>query len=1700
MFLISRLRRCGLGRSSALKKRCPTSRQPPRARPQVEALEERTLLVVEAISLAHPSLISGVGPGATSSPSVSADGRYVAFQSMASNLIAGVNESIPTSDVFLLDRMTGTLTLVSHIAGLPTTPPPGSADIAAPVISSTAPVISADGRFVAYLSTAPNLVAGQIDPPPPVTFPPTPPTTDLFLFDRETGTNILVSHAASSAVTAGNGHASAPVISADGRFVAYLSTATNLVTGQSDVPRTNDVFLFDRTTGQNVLVSHSRTSLTSSGNNDSVGLAMSADGRYVAYLSRATNVVNGSLDSNGGEDVFLFDRDNPAATVLVTHTSTSATTTGDGVATALSISADGRFIAYASRATNLVVGQTDTNGGEDVFLFDRDNPMNTRLVSHALSSTTTTGNGPSQTPAIAANGQYIAYTSLATNVASAADSNGLADVFLFNRTVDSTVLVSRTALAPLTAASGTNPSLSADGRYVAFLSPGNNLVTGQTDDATSADVFLFDRDNPASLVLVSHAAGSATAAGNPSDPPVISGNGSVVVYSTLGTNLVGGILDANHVRDVLVFDRASGVNSFAAVPAPGQISLTCNSSDDVDAMSLPIVVPSADGRYIAFVSAATNLVAGQTETVGPGQFNLDVFLHERATGTTLLVSRATTSPTTTGNAESRNPVISADGRYVAFVSTATNLANGDLGANDVFLFDRDTRQLTLVSRSLAGSAGTVHSINPRISADGRYIAYISDSQRLVPGQVDPSLTNDVFLYDRVTGTNTLVSRAFGTTATAANAGSTAVAISADGRYVAFASWATNLVAGQVDTNNTSDLFLFDRDNPGNTVLISRVAGTTTTAANNRSDFFPALSADGRYVAFLSAATNLVPGQIDTENTLDVFLFDRDNPANTALVSHAAGAETIAADRGSLYDVRISADGRYVAFVSFATDLVEGQVDRPGPPHTADVFLYDRDNPSSTILVSRAAGTTTMTGNADSGSPVVSAGTPQISADGRFVVFGSLATDLVAGFTGRGDGTQDVFLFDRVTGTVSLVNHTPGSATTASNQGAFSQNINADGSTVVFLGVGSNLVARDFNAAVDAFVFRPATPLQVASFTPTGDGFTLLFNQSIDPSDLNLYDAQGASLGPADVTVVGSATGPVRGSLTVNAGRTAIAFLRTGGVLPPDTYTVTLRSAANGFKDAAGNLLDGNRDGMAGGDFVTTFVVSPSAARVVSVADFTRGPGQPVNVSASGGGLPLRISDGTNVSAIDLTLFYDPTLLSISGVQPGPGLPPGATATLDRSVPGVAVVTFRSPTAPLGPGATEFALLTATVPDNAPYATKHFIEIGPLQVNGGAIPVLRDNGLHVVSYVGDTTGNGGYSSADALRALRVALGFDAGFGVYQLADPVLLADVTGNGRVNAADATRILQRALGMTPAEIPPLPGILPPIVPGGPDPLLRFPEVQGRPGDTVTLPLLLDPADGLESLDLAIAYDAQRLEVRSADDIRRGLLTADFDLFAAVLDLEAGTIRVGMGRSAGPVRGLARGGVLEITFRIKEDAPPGPAVVNLLRDLDSVTTQLNEGGLDLIPDPSNETGDVLDGQVTVAGPDVPGVERIVVSDATGRRSRVHRLTVTFSTVVTFQGNAADAFRLLGPRGRIRLRVETFLDEAGSRTVAQLTFRLPAGLGGPAAGNRLTLTIDGDRIADASGQPVDGDSDGLPGGDAVEAFFRLYGIGSRRWC
>lgn len=500
-----------------------------------------------------------------------------------------------------------------------------------------------------------------------------------------------------------------------------------------------------------------------------------------------------------------------------------------------------------------------------------------------------------------------------------------------------TEIVSKGDPAPANHISGvpTVAPISADGRFITFVSLASNVVSGQTDGTLTADVFLYDADS-GTTALVSHTPSSTTTTINAASAgPVISADGNYVAFFSNSASLVSGQSDTNAANDLFLYRRQDG--TVTLVSHASSSSLTAGNG----ASSGPFVdsILSSDGRYVAFESVASNLVAGQVD------FNSapDVFLYDRTTGTSVLVSRASGSTTTTGNGTSKEPRISADGRYVVFRSTATNLVSGQTDANggdDVFLFDRDTGTLTLVShvQGSAVTAGNGTSQNPRISSDGGYAAFTSAATNLVSGQTDPiASSSDVFLYQRSSGSVTLVSRSAASATTVGNDSSSAPDLSSDGSYVAFSSGATNLVTGQTDTNGSLDVFLYDRTS-GTTTLVSHAASSSTTTGQSWSQE-PRISADGSRITFRSNAGDLVPGQTGSGSSIgNIFFWDR----LTGFIGLASGSlgSTTKTSNSDSYSQSPDADGSRIVFSSTSTDVVAGDTNG-----FQDVFLYTPIGPA-----------------------------------------------------------------------------------------------------------------------------------------------------------------------------------------------------------------------------------------------------------------------------------------------------------------------------------------------------------------------------------------------------------------------------------------------------------------------------------------------------------------------------------------------------------------------------------------------------------------------------------------------------------------------------------------------------------------------------------------------------------------------------------
>ncbi len=480
-----------------------------------------------------------------------------------------------------------------------------------------------------------------------------------------------------------------------------------------------------------------------------------------------------------------------------------------------------------------------------------------------------------------------------------------------------TQLISQNTNTPPASGNGfsTQPTVSADGRFVAFDSRANDLVPDDLNGSTS--VFLRDTVTGSTRLLSSGITAFS------SQSPVISGNGSNIVFQST----VSGS-QALHVHL-----RTLNTNQAVSVRANGVLSTGIAAAPSI----------SSNGNVIAFTSTATDLV-GISDQNGSS----DVFVRDLVTQTTTLVSVNRTG-TATGNGQSTSPKVSSDGRYVAFLSQATNLvANDANGTFDVFLRDLQTATTILVSRNRLGTgSGNSTSDQLAISADGRYVAFTSFASDLVANDLNQG--RDVFLFDRVTGVNTLVSASRTGTGPGSHA-SEQPSLSANGRFVAFESSATNLVANDFNGTQTD---VFVRDVVAGTTVLASIDCAGFGSANDIS-FAPSLAGDGRSVVFLSRASDLTGGDFgmgDTggEGTLAAFsggaggggpaggahlqVFRRDLTTNgTELLSRNVALRGGGNDDS--YDPAVSFRGTTVAFTSDATDLVSND----GNSNT-DVFAW-----------------------------------------------------------------------------------------------------------------------------------------------------------------------------------------------------------------------------------------------------------------------------------------------------------------------------------------------------------------------------------------------------------------------------------------------------------------------------------------------------------------------------------------------------------------------------------------------------------------------------------------------------------------------------------------------------------------------------------------------------------------------------------------
>jgi sugar lactone lactonase YvrE/Tol biopolymer transport system component len=823
-----------------------------RARPlALEALEDRTLLdaTLQAITLASvapPSVAAAAGSSADAS--VSADGRYVAYESTATNLVADQASGAITSNVFLFDRLNQTTTLVSQDAANPKAG--GNAD-------SFSAVLSSNGHFLYYLSRATDLVSGVSDPAG---------TENLYVYDTTAKTTRLVTSHAGNPSQAADGDTGlldpsrstgAPfAVSADGSRIAYVSAAADLVSGMTGLrgPSHANVFLTDLSTPTPTTWLISAQADSPSAGAGGWSPALSGDGQWLAFVSDGTDLVPNQAEQTppGAADasaVFLTDiRSAPPTTQLVSRKYGTTSTVAGAVSDTPVIDADGGVVAFRSDAADLVAQQFAGSPPGNVFVYERAYDT-VGLVSHAPGELTVGTGGTPFTPdsrgaaplALSADGRSLAYQSQAAGLVGAAPQPGSpppSNVFVWQLSgvspgfaVDGTnALVSGAGGSPFSPANGSSfaPALSADGGTVAFVSAATNLVPGQATTGSARNVFTASTAAvaggaglPPTLVsaadsttrVAANADSSGGAAPQAADPNLYAGSiglssdGGVLTFQSTATDLSTDVYKANNGTDVFAFDRNAGLS---LVSRAATAVVTAGGDSYVASVS-------ADDRYTAFVSDAFDLVPGQQNN----HFGLNVFLRFDATDTTSTVTLVNHvpppgAPTATGDSgipqppftpdpaaghpvppppdPTLMPKVSGDGSAVVFVSNDHDLVSGQQspgGFHNVFRYRVADGSVTLVSHlpNDLTASGAYDSDSPAVSFYGEFVALVSDG--------------GVYLYDaNVPQALTLIA-----------ASGSSPSISDDGRYVAYVS--------------QGNAFLYDRlaGTTGTSTLISHDAGS-----------------------------------------------------------------------------------------------------------------------------------------------------------------------------------------------------------------------------------------------------------------------------------------------------------------------------------------------------------------------------------------------------------------------------------------------------------------------------------------------------------------------------------------------------------------------------------------------------------------------------------------------------------------------------------------------------------------------------------------------------------------------------------------------------------------------------------------------------------------------------------------------------------
>jgi Tol biopolymer transport system component len=792
--------------------------------------------------------------------------------------------------------------------------------------------VSANGRFVVFASTASNLVEGDHNG-----------ITDLFLHDLDTGATERVNVANDGSETDVSAHLRAGV-SDDGRYVVFSSADASLVTEPTF--GVAQVYRRDRVAGTTQLLSRGSNGLA--GNFTSTMGNISADGRYTVFDS----VSNLNAMPTGYPQVYRHDA---VSNTLELVSATPAATPGSHMSWNPQVSNDGRYVLFVSFATDLVAN--DTNASIDLFLRDMQLGTTQRVsVSSDGSQLADPGSIEyfmrCRVNLVSSDGRYVVFATEAA--ADATDTNGVPDIYRFDRIAGTTQRISHPVGSVAPYVYNVCPTISADGQRIAWWSYAGYYMQG------ASALYLRDLGAGTLRPLLPHTV--PTTLSLFSDMTLaLPGDGRGLFFAS------DVLMPGSRYSHIYRFDTDSDLLTRLSESPASSFGPFANdhSNDTLQSVGVGGASASADGRYVVFASHASNLVVSDTNGVA------DIFLRDRLTATTQRISQR--SDGSQIDCISSAPSIEPDGRYIVFTSCGALAAPATGKQREVYRYDRITGGIELVSVGPSGQRANGDSFDTHLSDDGRIVGFASCATDLLAAATTHC---QVFARDMLAGTTQLISRtAAGQSATGSAAG---VRVAGSGQYVLFGSAAADLVAG--DTNNQFDVFAHDRLSQATQRLNIASDGTQ----GNSWAAVGGASWDGRRVVFTSTATNLVPDTASGRNR--VYLRDLDTLTTSLIAIPGDG------DKSGSWP-SLSADGTRIVFISSTANSGMSSFNDRGRDK---LYLFDRPSGSYRVL--------SWFERATSFSYTSS---PRFIADGTKIVFDSTRDDLVKD-DGNGAFT-DVFL-------------------------------------------------------------------------------------------------------------------------------------------------------------------------------------------------------------------------------------------------------------------------------------------------------------------------------------------------------------------------------------------------------------------------------------------------------------------------------------------------------------------------------------------------------------------------------------------------------------------------------------------------------------------------------------------------------------------